>query len=162
MDAALFVRGFKGLGEFALRWGSASESDIVPCAMTAERSSPSTSSIISACAAVGFFDAVEPCDVRMVQRREHFGFALKAREPIVVSREQRRQNLDGDLAFELRIRRAVDLAHAAGSNGRDDLIWTETGAGSEGQLWRRLYGREGPLEDQSRKTPLRLLKARRR
>ena len=52
-------------------------------------------------------------DVGMIQRGEHFRFALKPREPIVVGRERGRQNLDGDLAFELRVRRAVDLAHSA-------------------------------------------------
>ena len=64
------------------------------------------------------------------------GFALKAREPIVVRGERGRQNLDGDLAFELRVRRAVDLAHAAGADGGDDFIGAETRAGSEGQRWR--------------------------
>ena len=34
-----------------------------------------------------FFEAVDSRDVRMVQRGEHFRFALKACEPIVVSRE---------------------------------------------------------------------------
>jgi hypothetical protein len=34
----------------------------------------------------------------VVQRREHLRFALKPREPTVVSRERERQNLDGDLA----------------------------------------------------------------
>jgi hypothetical protein len=49
----------------------------------------------------------------MVQRREHFGFALKSHEPVVVRRERGRQNFDGHLALELRVRRAVDLAHSA-------------------------------------------------
>ena len=35
-------------------------------------------------------EAVDRGDVRMVQRGEHFGFALKAREPIGVGRDRRR------------------------------------------------------------------------
>ena len=87
-----------------------------------------------------FFEAVDAGDVRMVQRREHFGFALKASKPIVVSRERGRQNLNGDLAFELRVRRAVDLAHPAGAYGGDHFIGAETGTGNEGQRWRDYTG----------------------
>jgi len=47
----------------------------------------------------------------MVQRGEHFFFALKTREPSVVSRERRRQDLDGDLALQLRIGRPKCLLH---------------------------------------------------
>jgi hypothetical protein len=72
----------------------------------------------------------------MIQGGEHFRFALKPREPIVVGRERGRQNLDGDLAFEFRVRHAIDLAHAAGTDDGDDFIGAEAGAWSEGQGWR--------------------------
>jgi len=69
----------------------------------------------------------------MIQRGEDFRFALKPRKPIGVGRERRRQNLHHDLAFQLRIGRAVHLAHAAGADGGDDFVRAEARAGSEGQ-----------------------------
>ena len=68
--------------------------------------------------AVGVFKAVNRRDVRMVQRREDFGFALEAREALGVRGEDVGQDLDRDLAFQLRVRRAIDLAHAAGADLR--------------------------------------------
>ena len=44
-----------------------------------------------------------PRNMWMVQGREHFRFTLKPREPIGVSGEQRRQDLDRDLAFQFRV-----------------------------------------------------------
>ena len=84
---------------------------------------------------MALFESVDRGNVRMIQGREHFRFALKPCEPALVSRNRRRQDLDGDLAFELRVGRPVDLAHAAGTDGGDHFIGTETGAGSEGQRW---------------------------
>ena len=70
----------------------------------------------------------------MVQGREHFRFALKPCKPIVVSGERGRQDLDGDLAFQLGVGRAKHLAHAAFAECRDHFIGPETGAGGEGQV----------------------------
>ena len=39
--------------------------------------------------APALFQAVDAGDVRMVQRREHFGFALKPSQPIVIRRDGR-------------------------------------------------------------------------
>ena len=39
------------------------------------------------------------------------------------------QDLDGDLALQLRVGRAIDLAHTSGANGGDHFIGPETGAG---------------------------------
>jgi hypothetical protein len=50
--------------------------------------------------AAAFFETVNAGDVRVIQRREHFGFALKPREPIGVGCERRRQDLDRNLALE--------------------------------------------------------------
>ena len=85
---------------------------------------------------LAFFEAVDRGDVRMVERREDFGFALEAREPVGVGRERRRQDLDRDLALQLRVGRAIDLAHAAFADLRGDLVDAEARAGSEGQRWR--------------------------
>ena len=51
----------------------------------------------------------------MIERGEHLRFALEPREPSGIARERLRQDLDRDLAIELGVARAVDLAHAAGA-----------------------------------------------
>ena len=43
-----------------------------------------------------------------------------------------RQHLDRDVALEPRVARAVDLAHAARAERRQDLVRAEALAGSEG------------------------------
>ena len=73
-------------------------------------------------------------DVRMVQRGEHFCFALETREPIRVSCKRGRQDLDRDLAFEPGVGRSIDLAHAPFADLGGDLVGAETGAGCEGQV----------------------------
>ena len=47
--------------------------------------------------------------------------------------EHLRQNLDRDVAIEVRVARPIHFAHAAGSEGGDDFVRTEAGAGGEGQ-----------------------------
>ncbi len=83
--------------------------------------------------AVGFLQPVDGGDVRMVQGGEHFRFALKARQPIGVSRERRRQDLDGDLTLQLRVGRPIHLPHPAFADLRGDFVDAETGAGRQGQ-----------------------------
>jgi hypothetical protein len=52
-------------------------------------------------------------DVRMIQRREHLGFALKASQPVRIGGKQIRQKLQRDITPELRVARAIDLTHSA-------------------------------------------------
>ena len=86
--------------------------------------------------ACAFFKAIDGRNMWMVQGREHFRFALKPREPIVIRREQRRQDLDGDLALELGVRSPIDLPHSALTDQGGDFIDAEAGAGSESQtVW---------------------------
>jgi hypothetical protein len=74
--------------------------------------------------------------VGVIQRGQHFGFALKACEPFSVFRERRGEDLDRDLPFQLRIGRAVDLAHPACAEGADDLVRAEARTGEEShQVW---------------------------
>ena len=82
---------------------------------------------------VGFFETVDVRDVGMIQRREGLRFAREPREPFGVAREDIGQHLDRDVAIQLRIARAIDLAHAAGAQGGEDLIRAEAKAGVEGQ-----------------------------
>ena len=61
----------------------------------------------------GILEPVNRTDVRMIQRREHLRFALEPRQAIRIAGKCRRQDLDRDVAIQLRIARAVDLAHPA-------------------------------------------------
>jgi hypothetical protein len=71
--------------------------------------------------------------MRMIQRREHFGFTLESRDPIRIGGDRRRQNLDGDIALQLGIRRAVDLSHAACADWRGDIVDAEARAEDQSQ-----------------------------
>ena len=79
--------------------------------------------------AVSFLEAVDRADVGMVQRREHPRFALEARESIGMPGERRRQNLDRDIAPELRVVRTVHFAHAARAEQRVQAIPADRLAG---------------------------------
>src|SRR5262249_54163538 len=67
----------------------------------------------------------------MVQGREHFGLATKAPKPFRVARERIGQHFDRDVALQLRIARAIHLAHAARTDLRANFIRTEASAGGE-------------------------------
>ena len=91
---------------------------------------------------VGLAAVLEPVDrpdVRMIQRREHLRFALEAGEAIGIARERVRQDLQRDLAIQLRVARAIDLAHAAGAKRGQDLIRAEARSGGQrhGTNWPR-------------------------
>jgi hypothetical protein len=45
-----------------------------------------------------------------------------------------RQNFQRDIAIEARIARAIDLAHAAGADGGQDLVRPEASTGTEGHV----------------------------
>jgi hypothetical protein len=79
-------------------------------------------------------------NVRMIQRCHDLRFTFEPRQPLGISGEQLRQDFDGDIAIELRVAGAVDLAHAAGPDGSEDLVRAESSAGQEGHSrlrWRR-------------------------
>jgi hypothetical protein len=65
----------------------------------------------------------------MIQRGEDFGFALEPCDAIGVVDERVGQDFQRDIAIQLRIAGAIDLTHAAGSDGGEDLVWSEPGAG---------------------------------
>ena len=82
----------------------------------------------------------------MIQRRERLRFA---RESAPADRDRGEgvgQNLDGDVALQLRVARAIHLAHAACADLGHDFIDAEAGAGTEGQIVREyMAGRQhGP------------------
>src|SRR5207253_7200621 len=76
-------------------------------------------------------ETVDRGNVRMIERGQHLRLALEACEAIGIERERVWDDLQRDVATELRIARAIHLAHAAGADGREDLVRTETGAGCE-------------------------------
>ena len=90
--------------------------------------------------APAFFQAVDGRDVRVVQRREDFGFALKAGQSVRIRRQGRRKDLDGDLTLQPGVRRPIDLPHAAFAKLRGDFVDADASALSEVQGC-GLYGR---------------------
>ena len=85
------------------------------------------------------FDAVNGGDVRMIERGEHFRFALKARESIGIGRQRRRKNLERDLTLELGVSRPVDLTHSAFANWRGDFVDADSSAGGQTHVWAAEY-----------------------
>lgn len=74
----------------------------------------------------------------MVECREHFGFALKARKAIGITGHRGGQDLDRDIPIELGIAGAIDLAHPPATNFLDKGEDAKTGTGSEGQVARSI------------------------
>ena len=72
-------------------------------------------------------------DVRVVECSECLGFAGESRQSIGIGGEGVRQNLQRDIAIELRIARAIHLTHASFTDRRGDLIDAEAPTGCEGQ-----------------------------
>ncbi len=70
-------------------------------------------------------DIVDLADVRMIQRGDGFGFALKA------LRELCGGDFNGYVAIQSRIVRAIHLAHPARAERRDDFVWPEFRTGCE-------------------------------
>ena len=64
----------------------------------------------------------------MIQGGEHFGFALKAREPIRIGGKRSGQDLESDLALQPCVARAIHLAHAADAQRIENFVRSETGA----------------------------------
>ncbi len=82
---------------------------------------------------VGLFQTVNGRNVLMVQGGEDFRFPLESGHSFRVGRERFGENLDGDVAIEPRVARAIHLPHAAGPQGGEDLVRAEAGARRESQ-----------------------------
>jgi hypothetical protein len=68
---------------------------------------------------------------RMVERGEHLGFTAEPRAAFGIVGEGRRQDLQRDVATELRILPLVDFGHAASPKLRLDLVGAKTGTTGE-------------------------------
>ena len=85
---------------------------------------------------LGFLDAVDGRDVRVVQRSQDFGFTLKTGEAVRISCDRFRQHLDGNLPLQVRVEGLIHLTHAALADLGGLFGRAETSAG----LQRRGYG----------------------
>jgi hypothetical protein len=61
----------------------------------------------------------------MIQRRQHFRFALKTGEPFGIIRKRFRQDFDRYVASKLGVVRLINFAHAARANQCDNLVGSE-------------------------------------
>jgi hypothetical protein len=61
----------------------------------------------------------------MIQRGERAGFALEALQALRVAGDVVGQYLEGDVASELRVVGAIDLAHAPGTERGKDFVGTQ-------------------------------------
>src|SRR5882672_9988765 len=73
-------------------------------------------------------NVMQHANMGMIQGRNGASFPLEALLGLRIFRKMRRQDLDGYGAVKAGVARAVHLAHAARSQRRLDLIWTELGA----------------------------------
>ena len=93
----------------------------------------------------------------MRERRNRFGLALETCERTRIGREVPGQHLDGDIAIELVVSRAVDFAHATGTEGRDDLVRAHAGTGLKGHqseiIWTECVGSSTHCSNSSRIMP---------
>ena len=80
-----------------------------------------------------FFEAVDVRDVRVIDGRQRLRFACEPREPLGVAGERVGQDLQRDIAIELRIARTEYLAHPARADAGDDFVDAEARTGSERQ-----------------------------
>ena len=85
-------------------------------------------------------------DVGMRQRGDGLRFAIESREPLRIARDRLGQNLDGDVAIEARIARAIHLAHPTSAKRIEDFVAAEPAAGGQGHGALSLSRGSAPLE----------------
>ena len=68
----------------------------------------------------------------MVQRCDRSGFVVEARAPLGVGGEEIREDFQCNVAAEPTVARAIDLAHAAGANGREHFVLADARTNGEG------------------------------
>ena len=68
----------------------------------------------------------------MIERGQDLRFAPESGEPLRIGREERRKDFERDLAIELGIPGAIDLAHTAGPDSREDFVRAQIGRRVQG------------------------------
>ena len=76
--------------------------------------------------AVVLLEAVDRDDVGMVEGSDGPRLALEAGQGLLVARQRGRQDLDGNVATESRVVRAVDRPHPSCAEARENPVRTET------------------------------------
>jgi hypothetical protein len=69
-----------------------------------------------------FFHAVDLSDVSVIERRQNFGFALESSHALRIGGKGIRQHFQRDFTLPLSVFRAINFAHSAGAEGRNDFI----------------------------------------
>jgi hypothetical protein len=82
-------------------------------------------------AAVALLQTVQRRDMRVIQRGERLGLPFEACDAIRVVRQMIREYFDRHIAAELRVLRAIDLAHTACAKRREDLVRAEACSGGQ-------------------------------
>ena len=68
------------------------------------------------------FEAVDLCDVRVVERGERLGLALEPRDALGVGGKGVGEDLQGDVAIEPRVAREIHLTHTTFAQLREDAV----------------------------------------
>jgi eukaryotic-like serine/threonine-protein kinase len=71
----------------------------------------------------------------VIQRREQLRFTTEPRRALAVVSEGLGQDLEPDVAPELRIANAIDFAHRAGAEGGNDVVGPQARTGSHMHGW---------------------------
>src|SRR4029077_14690179 len=87
--------------------------------------------------AVLLAEVVELANVGVAEVRDGARFALKTVTRRRLSRELRRKNLDSDRTIETLVDRAINLAHPACADRRDDLVRPKFCAGGKRHVEQR-------------------------
>ena len=105
---------------------------IEPSPSSSRSERPSIFSTNQGRAEVARADLVKGDNVRVVQGQDGFGFAFEPRQTFRVGDDAEGQDLDGDLASETRILRAVHLAHPPRAKDGHDFVRSQPRAGGQG------------------------------
>jgi len=70
-------------------------------------------------------EPVDSGDVGVIQRCQGLCLAVESRQPLGVLREGCGQSFDCHVAIQLRVARAIHLAHPTRAQRREDIVWTE-------------------------------------
>jgi hypothetical protein len=72
-----------------------------------------------------FLQPVDGRDVGVIERRQRLRFAGEPSKPVGITGEGLGQDLQRDVAIELRVAGTVHLAHPAGAEGGENLVRAE-------------------------------------
>ncbi len=138
MDDSLLVRGFERLGDLPCDGEGLVEGERPALQPLGEVFALDELHDEGAHAA-RLLEAVDRGDVGVLELGEDLRLALEARETVGVGGERLGEDLDRDLALQLRVGGAVDDPHPALAERGGDLVGPEAGAGSERhRTWRIL------------------------